>query len=51
MTQLSGTLEGVGLSALVRFLGGLNKTGCLRIVNEDWRGEIALSWVRSPAQA
>jgi len=40
MTELSGTLEGVGLPAIVRFLTGLKKTGCLRIVHNDWRGEI-----------
>src|SRR5258708_20619523 len=40
MTQLSGTLEGVGLPAIVRFLSGLKKTGCLRIAYDDWRGEI-----------
>jgi hypothetical protein len=40
MTELSGTLEGVGLPAIIRFLTGLNKTGCLRIVHDDWQGEI-----------
>src|SRR5258708_2481277 len=40
MTELSGTLEGVGLPAIVRFLTGLKKSGCLRIVHNDWRGEI-----------
>jgi len=40
MTELSGTLEGVGLPAIVRFLTGLKKTGCLRIEHNDWRGEI-----------
>src|SRR5258708_2284613 len=40
MTELSGTLEGVGLPAIVRFLSGLKKTGCLRIAYNDWRGEI-----------
>ena len=40
MTELSGTLEGVGLPAIVRFLAGLKKTGCLRIVQDDWQGEI-----------
>jgi hypothetical protein len=40
MTELSGTLEGVGLPAIVRFLAGLSKTGCLHIAHDDWRGEI-----------
>lgn len=40
MTELSGTLEGVGLPAIVRFLSGLDKTGCLRIVHRDWRGDV-----------
>src|SRR5713101_8339299 len=40
MTELSGTLEGVGLPAIVRFLTGLKKTGCLHIEHNDWRGEI-----------
>src|SRR5947208_2307739 len=40
MTELSGTFDGVGLPAIVRFLSGLNKTGCLRIVHHDWQGEI-----------
>jgi len=40
MTELSGTLEGVGLPAMVRFLSGLEKTGCLHIVHQDWRGAV-----------
>jgi hypothetical protein len=40
MTDFSGTLEGVGLPAIVRFLAGLQKTGCLRITHQDWRGEV-----------
>jgi hypothetical protein len=40
MTELSGTLEGVGLPAIVRFLVGLRKTGALRISHQDWRGGI-----------
>jgi Domain of unknown function (DUF4388) len=40
MTELTGTLEGVGLPALVRFLSGLHKSGCLRITHQDWRGEV-----------
>jgi hypothetical protein len=40
MTEFSGTLEGVGLPAIVRFLAGLEKTGCLRITHQDWGGEI-----------
>jgi Domain of unknown function (DUF4388) len=40
MTELSGTLEGVGLPAIVRFLAGLGKTGALRISHENWHGEV-----------
>jgi hypothetical protein len=40
MTELSGTLEGMGLPAIVRFVAGLRKTGCLRITHHDWSGEL-----------
>jgi hypothetical protein len=40
MTELSGTLEGVGLPAIVRFLSALNKTGCLRIAQDEWHCEL-----------
>ncbi|MBV9169473.1 MAG: DUF4388 domain-containing protein [Chloroflexi bacterium] len=40
MTELTGTLEGVGLPSIVRFLSGLNSSGCLRISHEDWRGDV-----------
>jgi hypothetical protein len=40
MTELSGTLDGVGLPAIVRFLGGLKKTGHLRLSQQDWHGEL-----------
>jgi hypothetical protein len=40
MTELSGTLEGVGLPAVVRFLSALNKTGCLRIAQDEWHCEL-----------
>ena len=40
MTDFSGTLEGVGLPAILRFLTGLKKTGCLRVTHGDWHGEI-----------
>jgi hypothetical protein len=40
MTELSGTLEGVGVSAIVRFISGLKKRGCLRITQYGWQGEI-----------
>jgi Domain of unknown function (DUF4388) len=40
MTELSGTLEGMGLPAIVRFVSGLRKTGCLRITHQDWSGEL-----------
>src|SRR4051794_8075797 len=40
MTELSGTLEGVGLPAIVRFLAGLHKTGALRVTHQDWHGDV-----------
>src|SRR5439155_18069789 len=40
MTELSGTLESVGLPAILRFLTGLKKTGCLRVTHADWHGEV-----------
>jgi hypothetical protein len=40
LTELSGTLDGLGLSAIVRFLGGLNKSGRLRLSQHDWVGEV-----------
>ncbi|HEX8967295.1 MAG TPA: DUF4388 domain-containing protein, partial [Chloroflexota bacterium] len=40
MTELSGTLDGVGLPAIVRFLIGLDRTGCLRVSQHDWQGQI-----------
>ena len=46
MTELSGTLDGVGLPAIVRFLMGLKKTGSLRLDQEDWHGTTIASEVR-----
>src|SRR5579859_4796713 len=40
MTELSGTLDGVGLPAIIRFLTSLKKTGRLQIGHDDWQGEI-----------
>jgi hypothetical protein len=40
MSELSGMLDGLGLSAIVRFLSGLNKRGRLRLSQHDWVGEI-----------
>ena len=40
MTELSGTLDGIGLPAIVRFLVGLKKTGCLHLTLQDWHGEL-----------
>src|SRR5258708_31349085 len=40
MTELGGPLGGGGVPAIVRFLTGLKKTGCLRIAHNTWRGEI-----------
>ncbi len=43
MSELSGTLDGVGLPAIVRFLVGLRKTGQLRLSQGDWQGELLLT--------
>jgi hypothetical protein len=40
MTELSGMLDGLGLSAIVRFLSGLHKSGRLELTQHDWVGEI-----------
>ena len=50
MTELSGMLDGVGLPAIVRFLGGLKKTGCLRLSQQDWHGELYLMTGLDPTQ-
>jgi hypothetical protein len=43
MTQLNGQLAGVGLPAIIRFLSGLEKTGCLRLSQDDWSGEVVFA--------
>src|SRR4051795_9274086 len=43
MTELSGQLAGVGLPAMVRFLSGLKKTGCLRLSQDDWSGVVVFA--------
>lgn len=40
MTELSGSLDGIGLPALIRFLAGLRKSGTLRIWQGGWAGEV-----------
>lgn len=40
MSELGGTLDGVGLPAIVRFLGGLKKSGALRLTHHDWCGDV-----------
>jgi hypothetical protein len=40
MTELSGSLDGIGFPALIRFLGGLRKSGTLRLWQGGWTGEI-----------
>jgi hypothetical protein len=42
MTELSGSLEGVGLPVVIRFLTRLEKTGVLRIAYHDLEGELVL---------
>lgn len=43
MTELSGTLDGIGLQPLLAFLGGLNKSGNLAVEDEHWMGTLALA--------
>lgn len=42
MTEFSGSLEGIGLQPIVRFLHGMRKSGRLRISHEGWTGELSL---------
>jgi hypothetical protein len=42
MTELSGTLDGIGLQPLLGFLGGLRTSGNLIIEDQDWSGILAL---------
>src|SRR5919108_2809976 len=42
MAALEGSLEGMGLPALVRFLAGMKKTGRLQITHGGWGGELGL---------
>jgi hypothetical protein len=43
MTELSGTLDGVGFRPLLQFLDGLNKSGTLIIEDQQWSGALALA--------
>ncbi len=43
MVELTGTLDGIGLPAIVRLLGELRETGVLRITSGTWRGELAFA--------
>ena len=40
MINLAGTLEGIGLAALVRFLVSLNPSGRLLVADDVWGGEV-----------
>src|SRR3954452_12068629 len=40
MIGLSGSLQAVGFRDLVGFLGGLGKSGALRITHDRWSGEV-----------
>lgn len=39
---LQGSVEGVGLTALLRFLAGIEKSGRLRVFDGEWSGELGL---------
>jgi signal peptidase I len=43
MSELEGSLSNVDLVALLRFLGGLGKTGDLVVWREPWLGHLSLS--------
>jgi len=43
VVELTGTLDGIGLPAIVRLLGELRETGVLRITSGTWRGELAFA--------
>src|ERR671923_2124972 len=40
MTGLSGSLKVISFPALVRFLADLRRTGCLRLTQGRWTGEV-----------
>lgn len=42
MSGLSGSLEAVGLRAIVGFLAGLGKSGTLRLAHDRWWGEVII---------
>ena len=42
MSELSGTLAGVGTPAILRFLGDLEQSGRVRFWNSRWSGEVVL---------
>ena len=39
--ELTGSVQGAGLAQLVRVLGDLGKSGCLRISDGRWAGEVS----------
>ena len=43
VTELSGTLNGIGLPPLIRFLSGLGVSGGLRITRDEWAGHLSLA--------
>ncbi len=51
MISLGGTLEGIGLPALVRFLAGLRSSGRLLVADDSWGGEVGFDEGRVVAAA
>ncbi|HEX2324451.1 MAG TPA: DUF4388 domain-containing protein, partial [Chloroflexota bacterium] len=51
MISLGGTLEGIGLPALVRFLAGLRSSGLLLVADDSWGGEVGFDEGRVVAAA
>src|SRR5688572_7486340 len=51
MISLGGTLEGIGLPALVRFLAGLRSNGRLLVADDSWGGEVGFDEGRVVAAA
>jgi hypothetical protein len=43
VVELSGSLRGIGLPQLIRFLSGLQASGCLRITCDQWAGDLCFA--------
>jgi hypothetical protein len=43
VVELRGSLRGIGLPQLIRFLSGLQASGCLRITCDQWAGDLCFA--------